>query len=175
MSWHLISTFTPLPDLTERKIQDCVKMGISADFSGGIVTGGSVHFKSDECETVNPTIKGLYVHNYPITRVQIHTNTRKSPKPVRFLYTDERSGKALVDEVITSVKGGTLETAVAMRAKLNAEGVMDISTYQAWARTIAEAPALLHSDVGATTTHTFYVTACQFRDDTTCFHATHKN
>lgn len=49
---------------------------------------------------------------------------------------------------MTSVKGGTLESAVTMRAKLNKEGVMDITTYQDWARTIAEAPALIYSEVG---------------------------
>lgn len=56
-------------------------------------------------------------------------------------------GKALVDNVLTSVKGGSLESAVTMRAKLNKEGVMDIDTYQSWARTIADAPALINSEV----------------------------
>lgn len=60
--------------------------------------------------------------------------------------------KALVDSVMTSVKGGTLESAVTMRAKLNKEGVMDIDTYQNWARTIADAPALLYSEVRTTKT-----------------------
>lgn len=49
--------------------------------------------------------------------------------------------------MMTSVKGGTLQSAVSMRAKLTTDGVMDIATYQEWARTIADAPALLHSDV----------------------------
>lgn len=49
---------------------------------------------------------------------------------------------------MTSVKGGTLQTAVAMRAKLNKEGVMDITTYQNWARSITDAPALINSQVG---------------------------
>ena len=53
----------------------------------------------------------------------------------------------MVDRVLTSVKGGTLQSAVSMRAKLNKEGVMDLATYQEWARTIAEAPALLTSEV----------------------------
>lgn len=53
----------------------------------------------------------------------------------------------MVDEVMTSVKGGTLLSAVSMRAKLNRDGVMDLATYQEWARTITEAPALLHSEV----------------------------
>lgn len=63
-------------------------------------------------------------------------------------HTGDTSGKALVDNVMTSVKGGTLESAVVMRAKLNKEGVMDINTYQDWARTIADAPALINSEVG---------------------------
>lgn len=57
-------------------------------------------------------------------------------------------GKAVVDNVMTSVKGGSLESAVTMRAKLNKEGVMDIETYQNWARSIADAPALINSEVG---------------------------
>lgn len=51
---------------------------------------------------------------------------------------------------MTSVRGGTLESAVAMRAKLNKEGVMDIATYQNWARTITDAPGLLNSEVRMT-------------------------
>lgn len=62
-------------------------------------------------------------------------------------YTDAIHGKALVDKVMTSVKGGSLESAATMRAKLNKEGVMDIATYQNWARTIADIPALLNSEV----------------------------
>ncbi|XP_029921397.1 complement component C9 [Myripristis murdjan] len=60
--------------------------------------------------------------------------------------TNETSGQALVDKVMTSVKGGTLETAVAMRAQLNKDGLMDVQTFQNWARTIADSPALLQSE-----------------------------
>ncbi|XP_071380909.1 complement component C9 [Centroberyx affinis] len=102
--------------LTERKIQECIKLGISANFNSGAGAEVDGHVRPGECDKVN-------------------TKTE-----------DETSGKALVDEVITSVKGGTLESAVAMRAKLNKEGLMDIDTYQNWARTIADAPALLHSE-----------------------------
>lgn len=62
-------------------------------------------------------------------------------------HADDVQGKALVDSVMTSVKGGTLESAVTMRAKLNKEGVMDIDTYQNWARTISDVPALINSEV----------------------------
>ncbi|KAM4528252.1 complement component C9 [Odontesthes bonariensis] len=59
---------------------------------------------------------------------------------------DSKDGKAMVDRVMTSVKGGTLETAAAMRAKLNTEGVMDIESYKDWARSIGDNPALLSSE-----------------------------
>ncbi|XP_054469153.1 complement component C9 isoform X2 [Anoplopoma fimbria] len=99
-------------NLTERKVQDCINIGINADIAG-VVEG---HAKRDGCDDV--TTK---------TEANIH-------------------GKAVVDKVMTSVKGGTLESAVIMRAKLNRDGVMDITTYQNWARTIADAPALLYSE-----------------------------
>ncbi|XP_035040607.1 complement component C9 [Hippoglossus stenolepis] len=99
-------------NLTERTIQECVKIGISADF--GEDTKGNVN--RDKCDDVTKKEEG-----------SIH-------------------GKAVVDKVMTSVKGGTLESAVTMRAKLNQDGVMDLATYQNWARTVAEAPALLNSE-----------------------------
>ncbi|XP_074546694.1 complement component C9 [Halichoeres trimaculatus] len=102
-------------NLTERKIQDCVKLGIGADFSVSSVSAdGSV--KTDNCKDV----------------------TNKN--------TAETEGKAVVDQVMTSVKGGTLAAASGMRAKLNKDGVMDVITYQNWARTIADAPALINSE-----------------------------
>ncbi|XP_053710439.1 complement component C9 [Synchiropus splendidus] len=103
-------------NLTERKIQKCVKLGISVEFSGGSVSDGKGNINTDDCDKVSTNAK------------------------------DEVAGKAVVDKVMTSVKGGTLESAVAMRAKLNKDGVMDVETYQAWARTIPEAPALLNSE-----------------------------
>ncbi|XP_076614325.1 complement component C9 [Chaetodon auriga] len=103
-------------NLTERKIQECVKMGISADFGGTSLTDGKAHYKKDGCENITTKSQG------------------------------ETHGKAVVDKVMTSVKGGTLESAVTMRAKLDKDGVMDIATYQGWARTITDAPALINSE-----------------------------
>ncbi|KAI3362125.1 hypothetical protein L3Q82_012453, partial [Scortum barcoo] len=104
-------------NLTERRIQECVKLGITLEI-GGIP---SVEVKGnatpvDLCTTVKPTKK------------------------------EEKQGKAVVDQVMTSVRGGSLDTAVAMRAKLNKEGVMDVETYKAWATTVINAPALIHSE-----------------------------
>ncbi|KAK2818720.1 hypothetical protein Q5P01_024281 [Channa striata] len=98
--------------LSERKVQECVKLGITADFN--VDTKGKL--KLDDCGNLTTKLDG------------------------------KTDGKALVDKVMTSVKGGTLESAVTMRAKLNKEGVMDIGTYQNWARTLADAPALLYSE-----------------------------
>ncbi|KAM7368723.1 hypothetical protein PAMP_013034 [Pampus punctatissimus] len=103
-------------NLTERSIQQCVTLGISGDFSGTTLTDGKAHIKNTNCPDLSTKTTG------------------------------ETSGKAVVDKVMTSVKGGTLESAAIMRAKLNKEGVMDITTYQNWAKTIAEAPALIDSE-----------------------------
>ncbi|XP_047227901.1 complement component C9 [Girardinichthys multiradiatus] len=102
-------------NLTDRSIQTCVKVGISANFafSGGDATG---HIRPEHCP---------------------NTSAKE---------TTSAEGKALVDKVITSVKGGTLETAVVMRAQLNKEGVMNIDAYRNWARTIADVPALINSE-----------------------------
>ncbi|XP_031173481.1 complement component C9 isoform X2 [Sander lucioperca] len=99
-------------NLTERTVQDCVKVGITADFQS-LVDG---HVKKDNCKDVTNKNQG------------------------------DTDGKAVVDKVLTTVKGGTLQSAVSMRAQLNKEGVMDIATYQEWARSITEAPALLTSE-----------------------------
>ncbi|XP_077442061.1 complement component C9 isoform X2 [Vanacampus margaritifer] len=102
--------------LTERKVQECVKLGITLDLTGESVFEGKADLKGDTCNDV-------------ATKAE-----------------DEIAGKAVVDKVMTSVKGGTLASAVTMRAKLNKDGLMDIATYQEWARTIADAPALLSSE-----------------------------
>uniref|UniRef100_UPI0037E75EB5 complement component C9 n=1 Tax=Semicossyphus pulcher TaxID=241346 RepID=UPI0037E75EB5 len=103
-------------NLTERRIQECVKLGITADFGTTSLSDGKAHLKYDDCDNV--------------------TNKRQG----------EVFGKAVVDKVMTSVKGGTLQSAVVMRTKLNQEGVMDVATYQNWAGSIADAPALIYSE-----------------------------
>ncbi|KAM4719593.1 complement component C9 [Anableps anableps] len=103
-------------NITERSIQNCVKVGISANLAfpaGGNAEG---HVRPENCETT-PSTETVSV-----------------------------DGKALVDKVMTSVKGGTLEAAVAMRAQLNKEGVMNVDTYRSWARSIADVPALINSE-----------------------------
>lgn len=103
-------------NLTERNVQECIKIGITADFTGINVSGGKAHFTPSHCDNKDSK-----------TEVRVE-------------------GKALVDKVMTSVKGGTLEGAVTMRAKLDKDGHMDIATYQQWARGLADVPALLNSE-----------------------------
>ncbi|KAG7238652.1 hypothetical protein INR49_030726 [Caranx melampygus] len=99
-------------NLTERKVQECVKMGIEGEI-GGVISG---HVKPESCN--------------PVT-------TKKDAS------TD---GKAVVDDVMTIVNGGTLAAAAAMKAVLKTEGVMDVRTYQNWAQTISLVPGLLSSE-----------------------------
>nr|AXB74601.1 complement component 9 [Planiliza haematocheilus] len=103
-------------NLTERMIQDCVKLGINAGIDLVSGSGGKGNINVDHCT------------------------------PVTTKETAGKEGKAVVDQVMTSVKGGTIASAAAMRAKLNKEGVMDVDTFQAWAATIPDAPALLSSE-----------------------------
>uniref|UniRef100_A0A4W5MNN0 Complement component C9 n=1 Tax=Hucho hucho TaxID=62062 RepID=A0A4W5MNN0_9TELE len=102
--------------LTERNIQECIKVGISGNFDTNIGIGGDAHIRPGHCkDTMNKN-------------------------------TAEKEGKALVDKVMTIVRGGTLEAAVAMRTQITKEGLMDMQTYQNWARTVGDAPALLSSE-----------------------------
>lgn len=50
---------------------------------------------------------------------------------------------------MTSVRGGTVDAAAAMRTKIEKDGLLDTSTYEAWAKTLINAPVLIHSDVSA--------------------------
>uniref|UniRef100_A0A3Q3B4A5 Complement component C9 n=1 Tax=Kryptolebias marmoratus TaxID=37003 RepID=A0A3Q3B4A5_KRYMA len=103
-------------NITERSLQNCIKTGISVNFGTPGGGDGSGRVKSDNCDKI-------------------------SSKD-----TDKIDGKAVVDKVMTSVKGGSLNSAAVMRAKLNKDGIMDIETYQQWARTIEDSPALLNSE-----------------------------
>uniref|UniRef100_A0A665V8I5 Complement component C9 n=1 Tax=Echeneis naucrates TaxID=173247 RepID=A0A665V8I5_ECHNA len=98
-------------NLTERTVQECVKIGI-----GGNIGPVSGHVRPNNCDSVTSKDGGFV------------------------------EGKAVVDQVLTSVKGGTAVAATAMRAKLNKDGLMDVTTYENWARTLSNAPALINSE-----------------------------
>uniref|UniRef100_A0A8C5GMG4 Complement component C9 n=1 Tax=Gouania willdenowi TaxID=441366 RepID=A0A8C5GMG4_GOUWI len=90
-------------------------------------------------ELTNRTEADVLLH---ITMVlDIGGNIRTQPL---FVTQDEKEdGKALVDKVMISIRGGGQESAAAIKTKLNTKGIMDTITYQAWAQSIADVPALL--------------------------------
>lgn len=50
-----------LADLTERKIQECVKLGITAELSGVPFTDAKGHVTVDKCEPVTTKKEGLFL------------------------------------------------------------------------------------------------------------------
>ncbi|XP_056602429.1 complement component C9 [Triplophysa dalaica] len=60
--------------------------------------------------------------------------------------TDDKSKKGIVEKVLISVKGGSAVTAIAMKTQLTKDNVLDINRYIAWAETLSQLPALIHSD-----------------------------
>lgn len=61
--------------------------------------------------------------------------------------TEEVKGEPLIDKVISAVKGGSPQSAAAMKSQLSKDGVLDWTHYVEWARTLADLPAIIHSDV----------------------------
>lgn len=49
-----------LADLTETKIQNCVKLGITADFGTESITDGKGHLARGGCHEVQKTAQGLF-------------------------------------------------------------------------------------------------------------------
>ena len=70
-----------------------------------------------------------------------------TPGTSPFLCLETSEGKAAVDKVLTFVRGGTTATVATMRAKLDKDGIIDLDTIREWARSIADNPALLKSEV----------------------------
>lgn len=58
-----------VPGLTERKVQDCIKLGITAELSGVNVTGIEGHFKPEHCNDVTAKKEGLISLSYMITMI----------------------------------------------------------------------------------------------------------
>ncbi|KAF7688737.1 complement component C9 [Silurus meridionalis] len=72
-----------------------------------------------------------------------------APEKCKELKNDTTVGKTsepLIDKVISAVKGGTTKSAAAMKSQLSKDGVLDWQHYVEWARTLADWPALIHSD-----------------------------
>ncbi|KAL6463572.1 hypothetical protein MHYP_G00279630 [Metynnis hypsauchen] len=54
--------------------------------------------------------------------------------------------KSMIDKVISAVKGGSPESAAAMKSQLSKDGVLDWQHYVEWARTLGHLPALIFSE-----------------------------
>ncbi|XP_062844584.1 complement component C9 [Trichomycterus rosablanca] len=106
--------------VTETTLKNCLKVGIDLQFelSSGISVGlePGKTVPVDKCKTVTPN------------------------------QTSENKSEPLIDKVISSVKGGSTKSAAAMKSQLSKEGILDISSYVEWARTLSDLPALIHSD-----------------------------
>uniref|UniRef100_A0AAV2IUY9 Complement component C9 n=1 Tax=Knipowitschia caucasica TaxID=637954 RepID=A0AAV2IUY9_KNICA len=101
--------------ITDRMIQECVKVGISAGVNAGSAdVSGNIN--TENCKKL--------------------TNTTENTK----------SGKAVVDRVISAIYGGTPEAAAGMKTQLTKEGILDMMTFQTWAKSIGEEPTLMGSE-----------------------------
>uniref|UniRef100_A0A8C6UCI2 Complement component C9 n=1 Tax=Neogobius melanostomus TaxID=47308 RepID=A0A8C6UCI2_9GOBI len=97
--------------ITDRTIQECVKLGISASAgTQNVDVSGSIN--TDNCNTV----------------------------------TNKNEGKAVVDKVVSAIYGGSPAAAAGIKTKLGQDGILDMLTFQDWARSLGEEPTLLDSD-----------------------------
>ncbi|XP_028829416.1 complement component C9 [Denticeps clupeoides] len=104
-------------EITERMMQECIKIGVKADLSFMEGQGGlEVNEKPEHCDKFTSS------------------------------QTEQSEGKALIDKVMSSVRGGTVDAAAAMRTKIEKQGLLDTATYESWARTIINSPVPIHSD-----------------------------
>lgn len=62
MGTHLLIRI--LPEITEKGLQDCIKVGLSADLSYAGVGSGSAHIKPEHCNTLKDSNTGL---SFPVT------------------------------------------------------------------------------------------------------------
>uniref|UniRef100_A0A8C5GME3 Complement component C9 n=1 Tax=Gouania willdenowi TaxID=441366 RepID=A0A8C5GME3_GOUWI len=79
----------------------------------------------------------------PTMKISDGNLNNKNCDTVKTKLQEKEDGKALVDKVMISIRGGGQESAAAIKTKLNTKGIMDTITYQAWAQSIADVPALL--------------------------------
>uniref|UniRef100_A0A3B4D296 Complement component C9 n=1 Tax=Pygocentrus nattereri TaxID=42514 RepID=A0A3B4D296_PYGNA len=106
--------------VTETMLKDCFKIGINAKLDIDTSVG------KFEPEIKNP------------------------PSGECITLTDKMTGggenKSMIDKVISAVKGGSPQSAAAMKSQLGKDGVLDGQHYVEWARTLGELPALIYSE-----------------------------
>ncbi|KAL4617463.1 complement component C9 [Arapaima gigas] len=103
--------------ITEQKIYNCLNLGASINFGVSNGNQGDLNIKNENCEDIKT--KG---------NVTEHKNV-------------------LIDKVVTFVSGGTVATAAALQKKIEKSGKLDVDAYVQWAKSLAHAPVLLHSQL----------------------------
>ncbi|KAI4875765.1 hypothetical protein NFI96_024278, partial [Prochilodus magdalenae] len=108
--------------VTEATVKDCLKFGITAKFNINTTLGKfenefNLDPPTDKCDTLTDKTTDGGGEN-----------------------------KAVIDKVISSVKGGSTQSAAAMKSQLSKQGILDHQHYVEWARTIGELPALIYSE-----------------------------
>lgn len=139
--------------MTETTLKDCLKVGIEAQvelstgFTAGLEPGKTVPV--DKCKIVTPSQTRMYnflVFTIHGCRKIVTTKSNEQFLFVCFFKGDNKS-EPLIDKVISSVKGGSTQSAAAMKSQLSKDGMLDINHYIEWARTLSDIPALIQSDV----------------------------
>ncbi|XP_061117883.1 complement component C9 [Conger conger] len=101
--------------VTSRDVQRCFSIDVSIDVQGVPGVEGNVGVKPGFCNDLMNKEGGVHDQN------------------------------ALIDKVMTSVRGGTIDTATALKTKIEKTGVMDVDAYVAWAKSLTVAPVLIDS------------------------------
>ncbi|KAJ8404484.1 hypothetical protein AAFF_G00337510 [Aldrovandia affinis] len=57
----------------------------------------------------------------------------------------KEDGKALIDKVVVSVRGGKLQTVAMLKSKIEKTGKIDVDAYVEWAKSLNDVPVLIHS------------------------------
>ncbi|XP_053342020.1 complement component C9 [Clarias gariepinus] len=105
---------------TENLLKNCLKVGITADFK----TTGNISVELEPSK-IEP---------------------KDDCKELTHKTTVSDQSEPLIDKVISAVKGGSTESAAAMKSQLSKDGVLDWKHYVDWARTLSDLPALIYSD-----------------------------
>ncbi|KAJ8339214.1 hypothetical protein SKAU_G00360000 [Synaphobranchus kaupii] len=107
--------YMKIKQVTSRDVQSCFSLDVSLDFQGVPLANGKVGVKPTFCNDLMNKNDGVEEEN------------------------------SLIDNVVTFVRGGTSQTATAMRTKIEKTGMMDVDTYVAWAKSLSVSPVLIHN------------------------------
>ncbi|MBN3303622.1 CO9 protein, partial [Amia calva] len=101
--------------ITEREILSCLGLDISVNVSTSVGSSFEKHVKPEFCDKLKTGEDGA------------------------------KDNKALIDNVVSFVSGGTAESVASLRRQLDREGLVDVNTYVQWAKSLVDAPVLIDS------------------------------